>query len=561
MSHEAFLRTIIAQPDDDLPRLVYADWLDENDDPARAEFIRVQCELAHLPDDAERRPMLEDREHELLSEHEPAWLGSDLIGLQEWEFQRGFLHSVTARLDDLMSYPDSFHQLTTVRDYTPTERVGGTVPKDLLRSPLFARLESFDLSQFGHFDQTLDGLLTKDRFPALKRFSTPRILRNDRLGSRLKNWPVISQLQSLILSGSETRDWQNPFDTQELVSGLATSQLSELLAHDCDISVDGLCRLLAAPFAANLKSLDISRCPVDEEGLRAFRDANPAMRLRRLDVSITLLAEFCLPALLNSRCLKEMTELEINQCDRAVFGHGMEILSNSRYWSQAKEFRASHGYITATNLEPLCRVQGSPNLKILDLVHNSLGTEGIRLLCEAPWASGLTWLGLTENHLDDNSIQLIAESGRFLKLRTLHLGDNWNFDANHEHHAITDASAFAIANSTQFANLRILTVGSNSITERGVEALMYSPHSNLSGLGLQRCELTKQATDLFATSPRLKRMTWLDLSANDLPDNALLPLAESPYLSRLCELDIRGCGASDRVREILRERLGPRLSD
>ena len=84
---------------------------------------------------------------------------------------------------------------------------------------------------------------------------------------------------------------------------------------------------------------------------------------------------------------------------------------------------------------------------------------------------------------------------------------------------------------------------------------------NLSGLGLKRCELTKQAVNLLAASPRLARMTWLDLSANDLPDDALLPLAESSYLSRLCELDIRGGGASDRVREILRERLGPRLSD
>ena len=40
MSHAAFLNTIREHPDADLPRLVFADWLDENDDPARAEFIR-----------------------------------------------------------------------------------------------------------------------------------------------------------------------------------------------------------------------------------------------------------------------------------------------------------------------------------------------------------------------------------------------------------------------------------------------------------------------------------------------------------------------------------------
>lgn len=36
---------VIADPERDLPRLVYADWLDEHDDPHRAAFIRAQCAL------------------------------------------------------------------------------------------------------------------------------------------------------------------------------------------------------------------------------------------------------------------------------------------------------------------------------------------------------------------------------------------------------------------------------------------------------------------------------------------------------------------------------------
>ncbi len=45
---DAFMAAILAAPDDDLPRLVFADWLDEHGEPERAEFIRVQCELARL---------------------------------------------------------------------------------------------------------------------------------------------------------------------------------------------------------------------------------------------------------------------------------------------------------------------------------------------------------------------------------------------------------------------------------------------------------------------------------------------------------------------------------
>lgn len=47
--HAPFLRAVIARPDDDLPRLVYADWLDEQGDSDRAEFIRLQCQLALAP--------------------------------------------------------------------------------------------------------------------------------------------------------------------------------------------------------------------------------------------------------------------------------------------------------------------------------------------------------------------------------------------------------------------------------------------------------------------------------------------------------------------------------
>lgn len=44
----AFTRAVLARPDDDLPRLIFADWLDERGESERAEFIRVQVELARL---------------------------------------------------------------------------------------------------------------------------------------------------------------------------------------------------------------------------------------------------------------------------------------------------------------------------------------------------------------------------------------------------------------------------------------------------------------------------------------------------------------------------------
>ncbi len=45
----AFLAGIAAHPDADLPRLVFADWLDENGQSERAEYIRRAISLRPPP--------------------------------------------------------------------------------------------------------------------------------------------------------------------------------------------------------------------------------------------------------------------------------------------------------------------------------------------------------------------------------------------------------------------------------------------------------------------------------------------------------------------------------
>ena len=102
----ALLRAIRDCPDDDLPRLALADWLEEAGDPDRAAFLRAQVELSRLAEDDPRRPELEDREHELLAEHEADWLaaavgnvadtGSPESVLTGWRFERGFITEVAA---------------------------------------------------------------------------------------------------------------------------------------------------------------------------------------------------------------------------------------------------------------------------------------------------------------------------------------------------------------------------------------------------------------------------------------------------------------------------------
>src|SRR4051794_32461983 len=92
----AFLQAIAEAPDDDAPRLVFADWLQDEGDADRAEFVRAQCALARIAADDPRRPELCRREDELLAAHREEWLAADLPA---WarpgaEFRRGFVAHV-----------------------------------------------------------------------------------------------------------------------------------------------------------------------------------------------------------------------------------------------------------------------------------------------------------------------------------------------------------------------------------------------------------------------------------------------------------------------------------
>lgn len=93
-----FLRSLLDQPEDDTLRLAMADWLDEHDQPGRAEFVRVQVELARGVDDRDRRRALELRQRDLLLAHESEWVAplAKVLGCKEgqwggWVFRRGFV--------------------------------------------------------------------------------------------------------------------------------------------------------------------------------------------------------------------------------------------------------------------------------------------------------------------------------------------------------------------------------------------------------------------------------------------------------------------------------------
>src|SRR5262245_37983065 len=98
---EVLLRSILESPDDDAPRLILADWLEEHGEPERAEFIRVQIEKALCANathprhgEGRYRARLTSRAGALWKRHKRLWLPWDPAELCVTS-QRGFAARVT----------------------------------------------------------------------------------------------------------------------------------------------------------------------------------------------------------------------------------------------------------------------------------------------------------------------------------------------------------------------------------------------------------------------------------------------------------------------------------
>ena len=152
---DALLAAVIAHPDDDTPRLVFADHLEDAGEVERAEFIRVQCELAKFygpadngladnglvpllspgTDEGPLRPLVR-RERELLDvAAAEGWAG--LPGfVDEWWFRRGFVDEVRLSAADWLAHADAILAAHPVRAVSLT-----TAPwLEPVRGGLYARL-------------------------------------------------------------------------------------------------------------------------------------------------------------------------------------------------------------------------------------------------------------------------------------------------------------------------------------------------------------------------------------------------------------------------------------
>jgi uncharacterized protein (TIGR02996 family) len=279
-----FLETIRLDPDSDLPRLIFADWLEEHGDIDRAEFIRVQCEMARLqPREKHWREKrwrdLLFRQRWLLQEHEQEWLGMPTGLIHHREFRRGFLTWVSMSVNSFLEDVETvFAAHPVVQEAELFGGDGGTLIQ-LADCPWLAQLRSLDLD--GSWLYRADGQVVP----------------------RLAGSPYLSSLESLSLANTNLQ----PSDIESIVLSEVFARLRTLVLRGNNRLGSDAAAILAGPsLLKQLNVLDLSDCHIGTGGARALAASSRLTRqLTRLCLRGNWLSEGTI-CLLESRFGKRL---------------------------------------------------------------------------------------------------------------------------------------------------------------------------------------------------------------------------------------------------------------
>lgn len=271
------IRACKAEPDDDAPRLVLADWLEEHGEPERAAFFRRQVLTpAAIVDEPENVRRWAEPWYRL-GEQIRASRGSG-ADLYEVHFQRGFLRisdgyrELYDRLDQILSPPFDWNWVEEVKfgswhdgDWTP-----------LFRSDCLLELNRLEFIDDDYHSVLLEPLLTCPFLTSLRHLRLCMVAMDDEGFARLSDCRSLSGLRSLNLTEMGLG--------LEAARSLASSELWDEL-RTCEILASrfgdaGLMELASGRRRPRLERLDLKIGDYSDQGLieLARSDRFPALR-------------------------------------------------------------------------------------------------------------------------------------------------------------------------------------------------------------------------------------------------------------------------------------------
>ena len=460
---------IVANIEDDAPRLVYADWLEENGHAARAEFVRVQLQRARLPAWDAAQVRLRLREQELLAQHGETWLKEmPAIKGAKWEgFRRGVVaevsfanfeamrlnahacravapvEAVTVHWPRRKEGKENVQPIAELRELTLTGRPYDEEIARLADSPQLATLRS--LTVLGLEAADLTRLAASPHLKGLRELR----LQSNGLGSAgvraLTQAATLANLEKLDLSGPGYYEsyYDNPLidvaGMEMLAAWPGLARVRSLTLSGSDVRPTGLRALLRSPHVAALKELSLRSGRLDGQTVGEFMGALPTLRLETLDLGANVLydggpKEVMLAPGANvlkdvgaeyvalAPCLSELKSLNIDRCEISQTGAHL-LAKKATFLNGLRQLNASHNHFGPSGLTALLD-RAPAALHTLQLRDNNLANDGAKLLAASPASNGLLELDLRQNDLGAAASQALGETPHLRSLLVLHLGDN-----------------------------------------------------------------------------------------------------------------------------------------
>ena len=343
MDEGTFIRMIRDKPDDDGPRLVFADWLEDQGDPDRAEFIRVQIELSRTDATLPRWFELTDRETELLQRHRQMWLNP--FGNWVWEarFRRGMVEALQISAETFLhNWPELFDRLP------------------------IRHLKLYDVAHHAAALAACPGLAAIHALDLARSFAE---------GAWLATFivsPHLHALQTLDLSGNYLvgQDVTTVFESHGL-SSLRTLRLS----HN---ALGGGSFLGITARLPRLETLDLSHNRLRPVGAQQLAAAPLLGGLRVLDLSSNELDAAGVHELTASEYLTQLTELRLNT--NAIADGGAIALANAPNFLGLERLALTANHVGARGARALAQSQHLTGLRHLDLRKNRFARNEARLL-------------------------------------------------------------------------------------------------------------------------------------------------------------------------------------
>ncbi|WP_439625262.1 TIGR02996 domain-containing protein [Gemmata sp.] len=365
--HDALYRAICAEPDEDTPRLAFADLVEEEGDAPRAAFIRAQVALARV------------------AEYDPL--------------------AVATRQHN----PDAFHGWAMAHTLPPVPGGYGWHKFAFRRGlPWMAGVSSLAAFVAG-------GESVFDAAPVQALSVDPR----DRPDlSALAAWPHLARVRRLEF----THGWFGADAVAQLGDSPHAANLVELALEHDGVTAAGLEALAESAVFPRLEALELRSNAVPPALIvDALAAARRPGALGRLSLADNSLAEadaghlFALPVVHGLRAL----DLSDN---KRLGVAGAQALAGSGALRGLRVLRVAKTLPGVPGVEALAGAGGIGSLRVLDLSENRLGPVAVKLVAESGAARGLKVLNLAHNPVGDLGAAAIANARAFSGLLELDLG-------------------------------------------------------------------------------------------------------------------------------------------